>query len=487
MFGTLVRKEIVETILDLRFVIVTVLFIVLIPLGMYVGRKDYERRLANYRREHQMYRQHYGNHVYANVEAQGFRPPPILSMFAMGIDSFIPEKAITSRRGLVRPVKQPGIDNPQALLFGKADFLFNVSFIVSLAALIFAFNRVSGEKEKGTLKIMISQPVRRAEILVAKIVGNYIVLLIPFIVALLAALVILSASSEISIWSLQLWPAMLVMVLITFLFILAMVGLGVCISTLTRSSVASIMVIFLIWVVAVLGIPKISPMIAEAVYPIESRSVAMLTESIARKDIEEEFERKKGQLYEQCRLEFGLEPSTVESNPRSEAGKQAHAKYDREALALDREREKRIAETIRGLKQNYRNKQRVQTSIAVNLSRLSPISCYTYLIAGLSGTGPAEPDRFAENAERYQELVTETIYRNFIVRRYGNTRGSSASSTGTVDGFDESKAVVPDMEYRYTTITQALQASWPDLILLFVFNLVFFALAFVRFNKYDVR
>jgi ABC-type transport system involved in multi-copper enzyme maturation permease subunit len=43
------------------------------------------------------------------------------------------------------------------------------------------------------------------------------------------------------------------------------------------------------------------------------------------------------------------------------------------------------------------------------------------------------------------------------------------------------------MEYRYTTITQALQASWPDLILLFVFNLVFFALAFVRFNKYDVR
>jgi ABC-type transport system involved in multi-copper enzyme maturation permease subunit len=109
------------------------------------------------------------------------------------------------------------------------------------------------------------------------------------------------------------------------------------------------------------------------------------------------------------------------------------------------------------------------------------------LIAGLSGTGPAEPDRFAENAERYQELVDETIYRNFIVRRYGNTRGSSASSTNPVDGFDESKAVVPDMDYRYTTMAQALRASWPDLILLFVFNLVFFALAFVRFNKYDVR
>ena len=56
-----------------------------------------------------------------------------------------------------------------------------------------------------------------------------------------------------------------------------------------------------------------------------------------------------------------------------------------------------------------------------------------------------------------------------------------------VDGFNESEAVVPDMQYQYTTLAETLQASWPDLALLFLFNLVFFALAFVRFNKYDVR
>lgn len=488
MFGTLIWKEIVETILDLRFVIVTVLFIVLIPLGMYVGRKDYERRLANYHREHQMYRQHYGNRVHADVEAQGFRPPPILSMFAMGIDSFIPEKAITTRAGLVRGEKQAGIDNPQALLFGKADFLFNVSFIVSLAALIFSFNRVSGEKEKGTLRVMISNPIPRAHILFAKILGNYAALLIPFVAALLIALLILTLSPDIALFSARFWPAMSVIVLVTLLLILAMVSLGICISTLTRSSAASIMVVFLIWVIAVLGIPKISPMIAEAVYPVESKSVANLRQQVAREDIEKEFDQKKRQLYEQCRTEFGLNPRNVSSGGRiGEAAQKANAKYDREVVTLDGECARRVAATIRRYEQDYRNKRAVQTSIAVNVSRLSPISCYTYLIAGLSGTGPAEPDRFKRNAQRYQDQVKEAIYDNYIVRRYGNTTGSSASSVDRVDGFNESEAVVPDMTYQYTTLAETLQASWPDLALLFLFNLVFFAVAFLRFNKYDVR
>jgi hypothetical protein len=90
MLKTLIRKEITETILDLRFWIVTALFLILIPLGMYVSRKDYERRLANYQQEHQMYREHYGKDVGSFVEAQGFRPPPLLSIFALGLDPFMP-------------------------------------------------------------------------------------------------------------------------------------------------------------------------------------------------------------------------------------------------------------------------------------------------------------------------------------------------------------------------------------------------------------
>jgi ABC-type transport system involved in multi-copper enzyme maturation permease subunit len=486
MLNTLIRKEITETILDLRFWIVTALFLILIPLGMYVSRKDYESRLANYQQEHQMYREHYGKSVYSSVEAQGFRPPSMLSIFALGLDPFMPDKAITSRSGLVHAAKEPGIDNPESLLFGKADFLFNVSFIVSLAALIFTFNRISGEREKGTLRLMISNSTRRGEILLAKIVGNYFVLLVPFVIAFLAALIILNTSSAISFWSSGLWPALLVVILITLLFMLVMVSLGICVSTLTHGSIASIMMLFLVWVMAVLGIPKMSPMLAEAVYPIESRNVVDLAQRIAREDIEREFNEKKSDLFKRCRTEFGVTHSNVSTRPSGEAEVNAYAKYDREVVAIEDECQRRIADAIRKLEQDYRNKRNVQASIAVNLSRISPVSCYTYLISGISGTGTAEPDKFTENAERYQEQVETAIYDNYISKTY-RLGGSSASTSNRVDGFDSSKASIPEMKYDYTTMAEVLRAGWIDILLLFMFAILFFSVAFWRFNKYDVR
>ena len=486
MLKMLIKKEITETILDLRFWAVTALFLILIPLGMYVSREDYERRLANYQRQHRMYRQHYGKDVGPSVEAQGFRPPPTLSIFARGLDPFMPDKAITSRSGLVREAKEPGIDNPESLLFGKADYLFNVSFIVSLAALIFTFNRISGEREKGTLRLMISNSARRGEILLAKIVGNYLVLLVPFIIALLAALIILNTSSVIIVSSSEIWPALVVIILITLLFILAMVSLGICVSTLTQGSIASIMMLFLVWVLAVLGIPKMSPMIAEAVYPIESRNVVNLAQTIAREDIENEFNEKKSDLFRKCRSEFGITHGGISSNPRDEVEKKAYAKYDQEVVVLETECQRRIANAIRKLEQDYRNKRSVQASLGVNLSRISPVSCYTYLISGLAGTGPAEPDKFLDNAERYQDDMKAAIYDNYIIKSY-QMGGSRATRSYPVEGFDSSNASIPDMKYQHSTIAEVLHTGWIDLLLLFAFNILFFAVAFWRFNKYDVR
>ena len=57
MLKTLIKKEITETILDLRFVIATLLCVVLIPLGMYVSLKDYEQRLREYQTSIQQYEQ----------------------------------------------------------------------------------------------------------------------------------------------------------------------------------------------------------------------------------------------------------------------------------------------------------------------------------------------------------------------------------------------------------------------------------------------
>ena len=198
MLVTLIKKEIVTTVLDLRFIIASLLFLVLIPLGMYVSRKGYEQRLANYRLEHQMYRQKYGKEVSSEVEVQGFRPPSVLSIFASGLDHYIPDKVITSRSGIFRTTKDVSGDSP-SLLFGRMDLFFNMCFVASLVALAFTFNSISGEKQAGTLGLVLSNPVSRSHILLSKIIGTYVSLLIPLAMSLLIAAIILELSQDISI------------------------------------------------------------------------------------------------------------------------------------------------------------------------------------------------------------------------------------------------------------------------------------------------
>jgi hypothetical protein len=211
-----------------------------------------------------------------------------------------------------------------------------------------------------------------------------------------------------------------------------------------------------------------------------------LAQRIAREDIEREFSEKKSDLFKRCRTEFGVTHSSVSTRPSGEAEEKAYAKYDQEVVDVENECQRRIADAIRKLEQDYRNKRNAQASLAVNLSRISPVSCYTYLISGLAGTGSSGPDKFNENAERYQDQVKAAIYDNWIVKTY-RLGGSRATSTLEVEGFDSDKISVPEIKYEYTTIAEVMRAGWVDILLLFLFNILFFAIAFWRFNKYDVR
>ena len=413
MFRTLVGKEIAETMLGFRFAIATLLCIVLIPLGMYVSRKDYEHRLASYQRELQTYRQRYGTlppPITGGEEAQGFRPPSVLSIFASGLDPFIPDKVFTSQSGLFRTVKESGIDNPQSLLFGKADFLFNVMFIISLAALIFTFNSISGEREKGTLRLMVANSIPRSRILLSKIVGKYIVLSVPFMISVFIALLILDASPVVSISSPEVWPALLIILLATGLFIFGMVSLGVCISTFTSHSMGSIVLLFFVWAMFIIGIPRMSPMIAESIYPVESGSVFSFRKRMVCDDIEKQFEQvkketidsrwdKEKEILDKMQLKdtielanrkkaLGIEASleVVKKDPDfQKLGKKFRQKYQElndeyepQVERLFNECQMRTASELNRIEQDYRNCRNIQFSIATNLARISPVSCYAY-------------------------------------------------------------------------------------------------------------
>ena len=78
-----------------------------------------------------------------------------------------------------------------AYALGNLDFLFIVGTVFSLLALLFTCDAVAGEKEAGTLRINLSNPLPRDVFLWSKLIGGYIVFVVPFLVSFLLGLLLL--------------------------------------------------------------------------------------------------------------------------------------------------------------------------------------------------------------------------------------------------------------------------------------------------------
>jgi hypothetical protein len=225
-------------------------------------------------------------------------------------------------------------------------------------------------------------------------------------------------------------------------------------------------------------------MVADVLYPVEGANVFDTNKRLIAEDIDNELVEEREALRKKCFEEFGAEKVEMQrSDQITEAGKKANAEYEREFAPIDERYQKRLAEALRRLEQDYLRRINVRSSIAMNLSRISPVSSYTYIISELSGTGVTEPDNFGQNAQIYQDQVKQAVYDKIIVKR-GRGGGEKYEYPNE---FDPRIALIPEMIYSYPTLAKALQAGRLDIILLGLFTLLFLSLAFMKLNRYDVR
>ena len=79
----------------------------------------------------------------------------------------------------------------------KVDWAFIIGYVLSLIAILFTFDAVSGERERGTLRLMLANPIPRHTVLIGKFLGALISINIPFALAVLMNLLLISTSSAV--------------------------------------------------------------------------------------------------------------------------------------------------------------------------------------------------------------------------------------------------------------------------------------------------
>jgi len=276
MLLLIILKEIRNNILTLRFAVIYGLLFLVTVLSMAILSANYRTQQENYAQAKQ--RQH---EILSSMEdlddlrhqgAMVQKAPSELTPFSMGLEKEMSRSlTVSGRRGIEVGAGQ--YTNPVSALFSTPDLSYIVNVVISLLALLLTFDTICGEKENGTLRLMLANAVPRHTILVGKWLGGYLALAVPFLLAvgvgLLVSLLVTGSTPD-----LDSWKRAAGLVLLSLLYISVFFTLGVLISTFNRRSSTALMASLFVWVVIVVTIPNVVPILARQIQSWPGRSSA---------------------------------------------------------------------------------------------------------------------------------------------------------------------------------------------------------------------
>lgn len=212
---------------------------------------------------------------------------------------------------------------------------------------------------------------------------------------------------------------------------------------------------------------------------------------MAAQDFDNELNEKRKDLMEQIGNEFGIEINALlffGMQPKTESFDNALAEYDERVVPLESEYASLISSTIQKIETEYTNSLSTQTNVARNLARLSPVSCFMFLVSEIAGTGIHESENIRENASIFQKMVTQEVYDRILLKSYATPDGARLSMPQIKDGLDPKDIPVPQLnQYRRATLAEIFETEWVDIVLLLLYTILFFTISFVSFIRYDVR
>jgi ABC-type transport system involved in multi-copper enzyme maturation permease subunit len=476
MFKTIIAKEIRNNILSFRFIVSFVLLFVIVTVTAVVLTGDFTRRQQEYSQrqtEIENYLRNYAHFNRIGNVLQATQPP-------------IPFQTLV--RGLTADVNiQQFDDDPLPVMFPLVDLTFIVTILVSLVALILSYDTVSGEKEDGTLKLMLANGLSRAKVLLAKYAGGALTILAPFVVSLGAGMLIILVHPGVS-WTGADWGALGLIVVGAALYISVFYLIGILISSTHRSSPSSIMTSLFVWVLLVLIVPNLSPYLASFLSPTPSRiKVARETDRLGDTDRDDLGRKLQAQYVGEVVKQYPVleERLTDEEVKRRIAEDPEYRKaYEARRAASERawnEANRIQGEKIRALEDDLRQREAAQTGLARAISMISPLADFSYLATDLSSTGMRNTVHFS----RLAELWNRVFYQDYRPKKIAEMRAKDPTGDFWNTAVDMTDA--PRFRYTEEGLGGRVKAVLPPFAVLLGYGVLLFAAAYVAFIRYDVR
>ncbi|MEL4304852.1 ABC transporter permease subunit [Methanococcoides sp. LMO-2] len=220
---TIAKKEFFDSVKSRSFVIVFGIFLVLMLTSSIAGVNQYNEDLQSY----QETMASFGN-MKSSDKFLSFPEPELMSV-----------------------------------LFGN--IVSNIAVMGAILAIMLGYNAISGEKERGNLKLLLSYPLYRDDVINGKFLGKIAVLVMTLMITALisvsVALVMGLVPTVDDIIKLMLFMAVSIVYLVTFL------GISIFFSTVSKNETSSMLNSFMFWIISAILITSVSGLVADTMVP----------------------------------------------------------------------------------------------------------------------------------------------------------------------------------------------------------------------------
>ena len=499
MLKTIITREFLDNIFNLRFMIGLVLCIIVTIACIMILAHDYQKELADYNLRVNLQDEFLRNYAYQDALFRLIRqqkPPERFRTLIIGISG---DENVESFD-----------DNPLPILFPPFDFLFIVTIIMSMLAILFSYDTISGERQSGSLRLVIANSISRTKILFGKFIGGTASLLIPFILSLMVGGLYISINPSIQ-WDGSAWAEFGLLTAASVTFITLFYLLGLMISTFSRYPATSILNCLFLWVLLILVIPNMCPHISAQLCRIPSikeierkaSEIAARATHTAREYMGESVKRFRinyGELFSEFEsMKFGgigyfyVGGFSIDVDPgihqeaalqRAAVDPQFKAMMDafRKEVAKATEERVRINRESKKLWKDLETKAALQTKLAKNLACISPFANFVYVARDLTGTGLRSLEYFEQVKDEYSGpygWIWTYVNKKAQEAQKNDPKFTRASFLDLGD--------YPRFEFKEEALKDKLGGVLPYWGILVLFNVVFFVGSFAGFMRYDVR
>ena len=399
MYATVIKKELLDNILNLRYIVTFVLFLVVIVSAVVVRTHLFTQQRAEY--QHSLTvtsdmakkatdpnNAHNGqslNMMAASASIIQKAPNP-LSIFAQGLELEM-DRTYAATQGV--PISAPRFfSSPRFGFFMQMDMVLVINIICSLLALLLVYDSICGERERGTLKVLLAGPLPRDVLLVGKLIAGWITLMVPLGLSLVVALVYVLVIGKVGFTPAE-WTQLLLIFGLSILYITLFFSLGLAASAWANKSATALVVCLFCWILFCLAIPNLVPMVLKHVAPIPPESKIILDKEATRRYVE----------------------STLAVKWRAEMSENGQIQnfWDMESQLRERVN---TEVNLRTSKTDRFFNSRIQNQIDLNQqwARLSPSAAYLFAATELAGTGVHDYVKYLKYVEtNYYKRLMESV------------------------------------------------------------------------------